>query len=106
MSLAKCNAICQEIEEADFGEKLNASSMEHLGTCGGCRQFYEERLKLRQLVASLETVAAPADFDLRVRARIANQRVNTWQGFRLGNFRFRSTSFALASLVLVVGGLF
>jgi hypothetical protein len=106
MSVVNCNAICQEIEEAELGEKLSAVSMKHLGICGRCQTFYEERLKLRQLVASLETVAAPADFDLRVRARLANQRVNAWAGLWSGFFRLRFASFALACLVLVAGGFF
>lgn len=105
MSLANCKTICREIEEADLGEKLTASATEHLRGCVQCQRFYDERLKLRQLVASLETVAAPADFDLRVRSRIANERAGTPPRFWFSNFSFGIPSIALASLVLaVVGG--
>ena len=106
MSVANCKTVCREIEEADYGENLTASAMEHLRGCGQCQRFYDERLKLRQLVASLETVAAPADFDLRVRSRLANERVDARAGFLFSNFTFGIPSVALASLVLVVGVVF
>jgi hypothetical protein len=106
MSVANCNIVCREIEEADRGQNLNAPVMEHLGGCGACRRFYDERLKLRQLVGSLETVAAPADFELRVRSRIANERRGMREGFWFNNFTLGIPSAALASLVLVVGVVF
>lgn len=106
MSLANCKTACREIEEADLGENLTASTMEHLGRCGQCQRFYGERLKLRQLVSSLETVVAPADFDLRVRSRIVNERVGERPGFWFSHFSLGIPSIALASLVLVVGGVF
>src|SRR4030095_4460792 len=106
MSVANCKTICREVEEAEYGENLTASALEHLRGCGQCQRFYDERLKLRQLVASLETVAAPADFDLRVRSRIANKRVAARAGFGLSNLILGFPSLALASLVLVIGGVF
>jgi hypothetical protein len=106
MSVANCKTICREIEEADHGQNLTASVMEHLRGCGRCETFYDERLKLRQLVASLETVAAPADFGLRVRSRIAGERVGARPGFWLNNFTFGIPAVALAGLVLAVGLVF
>ena len=103
MSVANCKTVCREIEEAEYGESLTASVREHLPGCRQCQRFFDERLKLRQLVASLETVAAPADFDLRVRTRIANERVSARAGFSFNNFAFGLPSVALASLVLAVG---
>ncbi len=104
MSVTICKTVCREIDEADYGESPTASAMEHLRGCGQCQRFYDERLKLRQLVGSLETVAAPSDFDLRVRSRIANGRVGA--GFWLSNLKFGIPSVALASLVLVAGLVF
>ncbi|MCM3872480.1 MAG: hypothetical protein ND895_17485 [Pyrinomonadaceae bacterium] len=106
MSVTTCKTVCREIEEADYGENLTASVMAHLRGCGQCQRFYDERLKLRQLVGSLETVAAPSDFDLRVRSRIASERVGARTGFWFSNFTLGIPSVALASLVLVVGLVF
>jgi hypothetical protein len=106
MTVANCKTICREIEEADQGDNVTASVMEHLAGCRQCQRFYDERRKLRQLVASLETVAAPPDFDLRVRSRIANERVDARGGFLFSNLSFGFPSIALAALVLVIGGVF
>jgi hypothetical protein len=42
-----------------------------LETCADCREFHRQQTKLRQIVGSLGTVNAPADFDFRLRARLA-----------------------------------
>lgn len=106
MRVANCKTICREIEEADHGQNLTASAMEHLAGCGQCQRFYAERRKLRQMVASLETVAAPPDFDLRVRSRLANEKVGASAGFLFSNFTFGFPSIAVATLVLMIGGVF
>jgi hypothetical protein len=105
MRVANCKIVCREIEEADQGQSLTASVMEHLRACGQCRRFYDERRKLRQLVASLETVSAPPDFDLRVRSRLRNDGVGARSGFFFGSFGFGFPSLALATLLLVVGAI-
>ena len=106
MRVANCKIVRREIEEADRGENLAASVMEHLAGCGQCQRFYEERRKLRQLVGSLETVAAPPDFDLRVRSRLANERAGASPGFLFSGFTFGFPSVAFATLVLVIGAVF
>lgn len=106
MRLANCKIVCREIEEAEHGENHSASVAEHLTRCGQCQRFYDERLKLRQLVASLDTVEAPADFAVRVRSRIANERSGPPSGFLFSDFNFGFPSVALVTLALVVGGVF
>jgi hypothetical protein len=105
MRVANCKLVCSEIEEADHGQNLTASVMEHLRGCGRCQRFYDERRKLRQLIASLETVAAPPDFDLRVRSRLTNEGVGGRSGFFFSSFTFGFPSLALTTLLLVVGGI-
>ncbi len=104
MRVANCKTVCREIEEADPGQRLSTSVTEHLGGCPQCQTFYDERSKLRQLVASLEAVAAPPDFDFRVRSRLANEKASAHAGFFFRNFSFGFPSIALATLVLMIGG--
>ncbi|MCA1575395.1 MAG: hypothetical protein LC770_12840 [Acidobacteria bacterium] len=106
MRVANCKTVCREIEDADPGQRLSTSVTEHLGGCPRCQGFYDERSKLRQLVASLETVAAPPDFDFRVRSRLANEKASAHAGFFFRNFSFGFPSIALATLVLMIGGVF
>ncbi|CAN5844473.1 hypothetical protein BH18ACI4_BH18ACI4_25090 [soil metagenome] len=106
MRVANCKIVCGEIEEVDHRDNLTEPAVEHLVGCRPCQRFYDERRKLRLLVASLETVAAPPDFDLRVRSRLARERAGARAGFLFSNFTFGFPSFALATLVLMIGGLF
>lgn len=106
MRVANCKAVCREIEEADPGQRLSTSVTEHLRGCPQCQTFYDERSKLRQLIAGLETVAAPPDFDFRVRSRLANEKASAHAGFSFSNFSFGFPSIALATLVLMIGGVF
>lgn len=106
MRIANCKYVCREIEEADQGQRLSTSVTEHLAGCPQCQSFHDERSKLRQLVASLETVAVPPDFDLRVRSRLANEKAGAHAGFFFSNLSFGFPSVALATLVLIIGGVF
>lgn len=106
MRIANCKYVCREIEESDHGQRLSASVTEHLAGCPQCQSFHDERAKLRQLVASLETVAAPPDFHSRVRSRLANEKADAHAGYSFTNLSFGFPSVALAMLVLMVGGVF
>lgn len=101
--MVNCKNVCREIEEANYGDALTASTMAHLAGCGNCHRFYDERRKLRQLVASLEPVAAPADFDMRVRSRLASSQNGARASSLFANLTFGWPTLALASLVLVIG---
>lgn len=69
MNCEKCKT---EIEERDLRrECLSDAATAHVASCASCRIFGEERLALRRLVGELEKVSAPADFDFRMRARMA-----------------------------------
>ena len=67
-----CEEIRRELDELLLDERCSAAADEHLKDCSACREFYETRTKLRQIVGSLGTVAAPPDFDFRLRARLAD----------------------------------
>jgi hypothetical protein len=85
MNCQKCKF---EIEDRDLRrESLSDAAEAHMAACASCRAFGEERLALRRLVGGLEKVSAPADFDFRMRARMAAERTNrsapraTWFNF-------------------------
>ena len=70
-----CEAYRAAIEEsagrvAARGGALGA----HLGECAACREFGREREALLGLLGGLASVAAPADFEFRLKARMARQR--------------------------------
>lgn len=105
MRETKCELIRRELDELMLGDDFSVTTMQHLRDCGECRQFQEQQTRLRQIVGSLHTVQAPADFDFRLRARLANE--STSAGFQLRGFQwsFATKGFAAAALLVVfVGG--
>jgi hypothetical protein len=72
MKKDNCKLIRRELDELMLGEAWSAAATGHLRECASCREFNEQQTKLRQIVGSLGTVEAPADFDFRLRARLAN----------------------------------
>jgi hypothetical protein len=66
-----CEIVRRELDELMLGEAWSSGATEHLRACASCREFHEQQTKLRQIVGSLGTVEAPADFDFRLRARLA-----------------------------------
>lgn len=67
----QCEVIRRELEEVALNDEFSANAASHLKTCADCREFQRQQTKLRQIVGSLGTVNAPADFDFRLRARLA-----------------------------------
>src|SRR6266436_5141769 len=74
MNGKECRATRREIDEAELNRTLSRQAHAHVAGCASCRQFRAERTSVRELVGSLEPVAAPGDFDLRLRARLASER--------------------------------
>ena len=69
-----CRTVRREIDETELRQSLSANGEAHLASCNACKTFRDERLRLRELVGGLQPVTAPADFDMRLRARIARER--------------------------------
>ena len=96
-----CKTVSKEIDELESGQLPGAKTQAHLEVCGPCRSFHNDRQKLRQMIAGLETVEAPGDFDFRLRARLANLRAERVPAF--SSFGFGLPSIALAVLVILLG---
>src|SRR6267142_2754506 len=103
MRNTNCNAIRRELDEIMLGESSSAPVLLHLQQCSDCQEFHQRRTKLRQLVGSLGTVEAPADFDFRLRARLANETPGSAHWARFADWSPGARSAVLASFMLLVG---
>src|SRR5713226_2461923 len=96
--ITDCKTIRREIEEANLDDLLSNEANEHLRTCAECRRFHGDRRALRDLIGSLETVGAPADFDFRLRARLAREKPSN--GY--GSFLLSARPISAAALVVLI----
>lgn len=105
MRETKCETVRRELEELMLGEDCSMSATQHLRECGDCREFNQKQNKLRQIVGSLGVVEAPADFDFRLRARLANEPSGAGFHLRSMHWSFATKGFAAATMVLLfIGG--
>jgi hypothetical protein len=95
-----CRATRREIDESELNQKLSDQARSHIGSCTACRDFRAERSTLRELVGSLEPVAAPGDFEMRLRARLASERQARARQPYI--FRFVTGTPAIASAAVLV----
>ena len=103
MRSLECRVTRQQIDELELGERPSERATAHLSLCAGCRDFSAERNELRQLVGSLEPVVAPADFEMRLRARLAREQSPTRQEPFFARL-IRMPALAAAALFVMVGG--
>jgi hypothetical protein len=97
----RCEPVRRELEELMLNEDFSAATAEHLETCSDCRDFQRQQMKLRQIVGSLGTVNAPADFDFRLRARLAAD--SQAPSFRFWTFAVKGLATAAVLVVFGVG---
>jgi hypothetical protein len=97
-----CEVIRRELDELMLDEAGSSSALEHLRDCAGCREFYQKQTKLRRMVGSLGTVAAPPDFDFRLRARLANEANSATFHLQSVYWPFVRRGVAVAAALLVV----
>ncbi len=71
MNCQQCQA---EIEVNLSRQPSSDGARQHVARCGACREFQRERLALKSLVGGLARVEAPADFEFRLRARLAAEK--------------------------------
>ena len=101
MSDKRCEPVRRELEELMLGDDYSATTAGHLQTCSDCRDFQRQQMKLRQIVGSLGTVSAPADFDFRLRARLAAD--SEAPGFHFWSFTVKGLATAAVLVVFGVG---
>jgi len=97
----RCEPVRRELEELRLNDDFSAVTAEHLQTCFDCRDFQRQQTKLRQIVGSLGTVNAPADFDFRLRARLAAD--SQAPSFRFWSFTVKGLATAAVLVVFGVG---
>ena len=99
-----CRHVRREIDELEIGQQPGEQAHAHLAVCPACAEFSRERADLRDLVRSLEPVVAPADFDMRLRARIAAERGAARPSF-FAQLVSTPAIAAAAAVVLLVGSI-
>ncbi len=101
-----CKQCRVEIDEVQRGAAVSEAAAAHIQACAGCTSFRNESLALGRLIGDLEMVTAPADFDFRLRARLANLKSEQPRGFAWPRFAPDARSIALAAsfAVLVAAG--
>lgn len=97
----RCEPVRRELEELMLNEDFSAATAGHLQTCSDCRDFQRQQTKLRQIVGSLGIVNAPADFDFRLRARLA--AVSEAPSFRFWSFTVKGLATTAVLVVFGVG---
>ena len=100
----ECRATRREIEQSELHQRLSDPALRHIGSCPACREFHGERTRLRELVGSLEPVAAPGDFDARLRARIAAEQGRGPRAAFLNRFVVSTPAIAVAALIVMLAG--
>jgi len=97
-----CEVIRRELDELMLDERCSAAAMEHLRECAACREFHEKQMKLRQMVGGLGTVAAPPDFDFRLRARLASESSGASFHLKSAYWPFARRGLAVAAVLLAL----
>lgn len=65
-----CNYVRSLIDDADKPDLLSFEVNQHIGHCGDCERFANERAALRGLLASDRRVSVPMNFDALLKARL------------------------------------
>ncbi len=96
-----CEVIRRELDELMLDEACGPAVAAHLNDCSACREFRDTQTKLRQIVGSLGTVAAPPDFDFRLRARLASDSSSAGFHLKFVYWPFAHRGFAVAAALIV-----
>ncbi|MFL6227327.1 MAG: hypothetical protein ACJ741_00955 [Pyrinomonadaceae bacterium] len=101
-----CKNFRTEIEASDGAQPLGARASAHVAACRACRELQAGHESLRRLVGGLERVEAPADFEFKLRARIARADGASNAGFVRRAFVPGAVWLAVAACAVLVLGMF
>jgi hypothetical protein len=104
MNSRECRTTRQEIEQSKLHQRLSDPAFRHIESCRACQEFQIEGTRLRELIGSLEPVAAPGDFDARLRARIAADRQQSSRGSFFKRFVVSTPAIAAAAVIVMLAG--
>ena len=105
MKTRDCRNTLNEIDSNELDQQLSVKSVAHIAGCGSCRAALDQGSSLRRLVAGFETVSAPPDFDMRLRARLAAEKKPATAWINLWRQAPGVPAFALALSLIVMGAL-
>lgn len=104
-----CSQAREAVETAARREMVGAEAARHLAGCAPCSQYAKETFALMALMAAQPRVEAPADFDFRLRARLARARDEVqpaqggWRAFWTRTFSLPQATAALAVIMFAAG---
>jgi hypothetical protein len=101
MSNKECKEARRQLDEFTLAE-LAVNSLDHVTSCADCSEFRRRQMRLRQLVGNLGVVNAPADFDYKLRARIAQAETTKGSGFSWFEFSALRAGLLAAGILLAV----
>jgi hypothetical protein len=82
--MSECKVYRREIDEAADGGGVSGGARAHASLCRACGDELRARESLRALVGGLGKVEAPADFEFRLRARMAASKSGGGRGLFSG----------------------
>lgn len=85
--MSECKAYRREIDAVADGSGVGTGARTHAAACRACGDELRARESLRALVGGLGKVEAPADFEFRLRARMAASKADGRRG-RFGGARW------------------
>ncbi len=101
----KCSIFQRELEHANAPALLTGELRTHAAACHDCAAHWQQRAGLQSLLCELDEVAPPADFDARLRARLARRETEDVGFFgyaRRGMFTPLAASCASLSLAALM----
>lgn len=102
-----CQQTRAAVDTASNQNNLTSGAEQHLASCPDCRHYSAGTFQLIALLAAQPRVEAPADFDFRLKARIARARderhgwADSLPAFWMRWFSWKETAATLAMLAFV-----
>lgn len=100
--MSDCKVFRREIEGAADGGSVGAGARAHAALCRACAGELRGRESVRALVGGLGKVEAPADFEFRLRARMAAAKSDGGRGRFGGRWLYGFAPVAVAACFVLI----